>query len=345
MKLCLSFDDVLLIPKKSDIKSRNEPDISTYIGGLEFSSPLVSSPMDTVTDGSFAKEVSERGGLGIIHRFMEKHLQLEELSLLKRNNTSCFAVGIGEKELDRFKYIYDMSDGNVDMVNIDIANGHSESCRKMLLSIKRYAPNIKVIAGSVATGSGFSFLSDSGADAVRVGIGGGSICKTRIMTGFGIPTLSSIIDCYSAKQNNAYYSHISIIADGGIRYPSDMVKSLVAGADAVMCGKVFASTKESCAKELEKNGQLYKVYRGMASKEVQEEKRGGLKAGTCAEGVQTLLKVEGSLDDVFNDFNGGLRSAMTYANALNISQLRQNSEFVQITNSGLEESHAFGTRK
>ena len=206
-------------------------------------------------------------------------------------------------------------------------------------------PKVNLIAGNVATGEGFKFLSDLGVDAVRVGIGGGSICKTRIMTGFGLPTLYSVIDCYNVKMKHNLST--SIIADGGIRYPSDLVKSIVGGADAVICGGIFAKTFESAGKVIYNNDDHthYKYYRGMASEEIQNELRGGLKEGTCAEGVQHKIKVDQNLEDVFNEFVGGLRSAMTYCNAMTIQDLRRNAKFKSVTYSSLSESHAYGTRR
>lgn len=174
-----------------------------------------------------------------------------------------------------------------------------------------------------------------------------SICKTRIQTGFGVPTFQSTYDAYDAKQSNAKYRDVSIITDGGIRYPGDFVKSIAAGADAIMCGKILAATDESPAKIVfdENAGIYFKVYRGAASAEIQNEKRGGLKQGTCAEGVQTLLPLAGSAMDIIEEFCGGLRSGMTYCNAKTLQELRNNAQFVRITSAGMLESHAFGTRK
>jgi IMP dehydrogenase/GMP reductase len=171
-----------------------------------------------------------------------------------------------------------------------------------------------------------------------------SICKTRIQTGFGVPTLASVWDCGDIHQK--LYPNVSIIADGGIRYPADLVKSLAAGADAVICGSVFAGTQESPGAIIYDNNKIaWKIYRGTASEEIQEDKRGGLKHGTCAEGVSQLVEYKGSLNRVLVDFVGGLRSALTYANASNIKELRENAEFIRITGSGINESHAHGTRK
>ena len=169
-----------------------------------------------------------------------------------------------------------------------------------------------------------------------------SICSTRIQTGFGVPTFQSILDCYSEKKN---YQNVSIIADGGIRYPSDLVKSLAAGADAIMCGRIFAQTSDSPGVTNYKEGIAVKSYRGMASKDQQDKNGSGVKPLTCAEGVSTTIPVNGTVKSIIDEFSGGLRSAMTYGNAINLKELRDNSEFIKITPAGLSESHAFGTRK
>ena len=165
------------------------------------------------------------------------------------------------------------------------------------------------------------------------------------MTGFRVPTLASVIDCFSIKESNSNFENVSIIADGGIKYPADLVKSLTAGADAVIAGRIFAGTLESPGEITTVNGKQMKVYRGMASKEVQDDRRGGLRPGTCAEGVSTHLPLKGKAYYILDEFCGGLRSAMTYANARNIKELRKNSLFIRLTPSALEESHAFGTKK
>jgi IMP dehydrogenase len=184
-----------------------------------------------------------------------------------------------------------------------------------------------------------------------------SICKTRIMAGVGVPSLSSVVDCARARHKFSYYhqksvSNIklpSIILDGGVRYPADVVKSIIGGADAIMCGSVFAATEESPGEVIQReDGSLVKMYRGMASASVQKERRGGLKEGTCSEGVTTHLPYKGSIKDVlFGDdgFVGGLKSGMTYLNARTISELQKHDEYIVITGSSLNESHAYGTKK
>ncbi len=352
-----SFDDVMIIPTYSELKSRSEPDTRSFLTkNIELDIPIISSPMDTVTGSRMAFTMGSNGGLGILHRFMSKEDQALAIEdILYRNAEHNIgtdlakivpAIGVGMSEKKRFNYLYGRFKESLSAVAIDIANGDSSYMVEMIKWVEQETSgNIPIIAGNVATGRGFVRLAEAGASAVRVGIGGGSICKTRIMTGIGVPTLASVADCYMARNKNNRYSDVSIIADGGIRYPADFVKSLAAGADAVIAGRIFAGTIESPGEVISLDGRKVKVYRGMASKEVQEDRRGGLKPGTCAEGVSTHIPLKGKAYYVLDEFCGGLRSAMTYTNSYNLSDLRNNSRFIKLTPSALDESHAFGTKK
>jgi len=349
----LAFDDVLLVPKFSDIRSRLDPETSTVVAGQSMGIPIISSPMDTVTESEMAITVGKCGGMGIIHRFMsiEEHTKNigSVLDYKDKNDSSLpvvLTIGIGKDEVNRLNKIWREFGSNIDCILIDVANGYSTSMRNAIDSAKNFTNgDAKIIAGNVADGSGYLFLAESGADAVRVGIGGGSICKTKIMTGFGLPTLTSVASCSIARSNNPSYKNVSIIADGGIRYPSDLVKSIAAGADAVMAGGIFAGTSETPGDIVSVNGVSKKAYYGMASKELQDKKRGGIKKGTCSEGVSTMVLIKGSAEMVIEEFSGGMRSAMTYAGAMNIESLRNNADFIRITGAGLLEAHAYGTRK
>jgi IMP dehydrogenase len=300
--------------------------------------------------------MGSNGGLGIIHRFMSQEEQSLAIEAVLSKNAEhnidrdsakiVPAIGVGDSEKRRFSYLYERLEGSLSAVAIDVANGDSSYMVDMIRWVERETSgNVPIMAGNVATGRGFLRLAEAGASAIRVGIGGGSICKTRIMTGIGVPTLASVADCYMARGKSGRYGDVSIIADGGIRYPADFVKSLAAGADAIMAGRIFAGTIESPGEVISLDGRRVKVYRGMASKEVQEDKRGGLKPGTCAEGVSTHIPLKGKAYYILDEFCGGLRSAMTYTNSYNLSDLRNNARFIRLTPSALDESHAFGTRK
>lgn len=358
MRECLSFDDVLLVPKYTEKRSRTDPglDTSTMVGGVKLDIPMISSPMDTVTEEHMAVALGHHGGMGVIHRFFRTgedgvYDQIKIINKILKFTEDDYpvpivpAIGVGSAGREWFDKLYESTGPYLTMVAIDIANGHSLLMSEMINHVRQVAgDSLPIMAGNVATAEGFAFLAEAGANAVRVGIGGGSICKTRIQTGFGVPTLASVMDCefYRAQGN---YEDVSILADGGIKHPKDMIFSLAAGADAVICGSVFAGTKEAPGEVIEdNNGKAFKKYRGMASEEIQREKRGGLKEGTCAEGVSMLTPYKGSLNRVIANYIGGLRSAFTYNNASNIEEFRLNSEFIKITSAGLSESHAFGTR-
>lgn len=347
----VSFDDVLIMPTGTQVESRRSVDTSVEIAGCNLQTPFISAPMDTVTDDRFAIQLGVKGGMGIIHRFADRQKRMQMILNVAKFNTEaaekiplCFAIGVSKEELDFFFSVIEEVSALGEQVNavcIDVANGHSTLLVDIMRQVSQKT-NVNIIAGSVATRDGYMFLVDHGASAVRVGIGGGSICKTRIQTGIGVPTLQSVLWSFESLDE------VPIIADGGIRYPADACKSLIAGASAVMCGGVFAVTLESAAPLTEdEHGNLYKQYRGMASAEVQIEKRDGLKPGTVAEGVSTLLKVDRSknLDYVLNEFTGGLRSSMTYVNARNLDEYigRQNL-LIRISSNGLKESHAYGTQ-
>lgn len=344
----ISFDDILLVPSYSNIKSRMDPDTSTFLSnGFGLTLPMISSPMDTITESAMAVSMANSGGLGVIHRFMAKEEQRNNAITCYDSageNSVALAVGVGESERARFSYLNREIGEMISWVVVDVANGHSEYTRDMVKWILDESNGtVNVMAGNVATKDGFAYLAESGANSIRVGIGGGSICKTRIMTGFGVPTISSVLDCYSVADE---YPDVSIIADGGIRYPADVVKCIAAGASAVMVGGILSGTIE-CPGDIlvDESGLEYKRYRGMASEEVQIDRRGGLKSGTCAEGVSTRVPLKGSASNVLSEFAGGLRSALTYSNSMSIDDLRDSARFIRVTASSIEESHAFGTRR
>jgi IMP dehydrogenase len=345
---CWAFDDVLLVPnKKSEGLSRLDVDLSTKIGSLDLRIPIISSPMDTVTESDMVREISRLGGMGVLHRFQtpKEQANMIRVNLLPPNQSSLVvpAIGVTKVEMERAEYLYKTYGNQIDMFSIDVANGYHILMADAVKYIQDMTGgDVPIMAGNVATSGGFYFLAELGVSAIRVGIGGGSICKTRIQTGFGMPTLASVDDCAKAARETG----VSMIADGGIKYPMDIVKSIAAGANAVMCGGILAGTKEAPGELIYTNdGKAWKKYRGMASAEVQNEKKGGMKKGTCAEGVSTLTPYKGSLERVVDEFTGGLRSALTYNNSRNLSELQETAEFIIITGSGLSESHAYGTVK
>ena len=313
MKKTISFEDVLLTPQYSDIMSRKEIDLSVALTKeINLKIPIISSPMDTVTEDQMAVAMSNRGGLGIIHRYNSPKEQRKVVEdSLKESFYVAAAVGVTGDYLERARMLVK---SGVSVLCLDIAHGHHALMRHALKVLRNtFGQDIHLMAGNVATLDGFNDLSDWGADSIRVGIGGGSICSTRIQTGHGVPTLQSIIDC-------SY---------------SDIVKALAAGADAVMIGSLLAGSNESPGEMFHKNGERYKVYRGMASKEAQIQWRGHF---ASVEGVSSAVPCRGSAEDVLRELETGIRSGLSYTGAKNILELQSKSTFIEQTSAGQLES-------
>ncbi len=470
LKLGLTFDDVLLIPRRSSIRSRREVSTKTrFTRNITINIPLVSSPMDTVTEETMAITIARLGGIGVIHRFTSIERQVEMVrrvkradnitvdqpysispnatlseakKLTERHGVTGFMVvengklvgivsrrdmlfqpedrlvkeimtprerlivappDIGMEEaqellwknrveklplvdeewnlkglitvadiIKRMKYpaatrdekgrlmvaaaigirgdyikrVGALVEAGVDALVIDVANGYLDTVIDRVKELKKEFPDVDIIAGNVATAEGAEALVDAGADAIRVGIGPGSVCTTRIVAGVGVPQLTAIMDTVKVTQTH----NIPVIADGGIRTPGDVVKALAAGAETVMIGRLFAGTDESPGKVVLKNGRRYKIYRGMASfyarlaKEARE--RGELdfseeleEYSYTAEGVEAYVEYIGSVEEVVSRLVAGLKAGMAYIGARSISELPKKTRFIRITNAGLKESH------
>jgi len=308
-----SFDDVLLVPQYSDIESREEIDLSRQLGNRKFSIPIITSPMDTVTGLGMAVQFASLGGLAVTHRYCD----MVEQSRITPFGAAA-AVGVTGDFMERIQFL--ISDSRIDTFCLDVAHGHHILVERALKSIRdKWGSSINIIAGNVATPKAYKDLSDWGADGVRVGIGGGSICSTRIQTGHGVPTFESVLTC-------SYEDGATIIADGGIKTAGDAVKALAAGADFVMLGSMLAGTDEACGSIFEApDGKKYKVYRGMASKEAQREWRGKARS---LEGISTTIPYKGPVKDVVNDLLQNIRSGLSYTGARNITQLQAKAEFI-----------------
>lgn len=327
----LCFDDILMVPQYSEVSSRKDIDLEMEIGPLSFLSlPVIASPMDTVCESDMAIAMSKNGGLGIIHRFMPFEKQLIEVS---KASDKGLAVGaaIGAKGEIEHEAIRLVSAG-ASLILIDTANGHSKYAIDAVKRLKDVLPeSVHLMAGNVSTQEGFSALSKAGADSVRVGIGGGSVCTTRIISGHGIPTLASIIEIKKYKE--AFGISTGIIADGGIRNTGDMIKAFAAGADAVMLGSMLAGTEESPgALEINKDG-MFKTFRGMASKEANEGKDIPI-----AEGVSTKVAFKGSVNNILNDIRGGLGSGCSYSGVSSLKDLYKESMYVKVSSLSNKES-------
>jgi IMP dehydrogenase len=325
----LAFDDVLLVPKYSDIESRKEIDISAKLGDIKFDIPIIASPMDTVTGAEMAIAIAHMGGLGIIHRYntpLEQMAVVERALLFGSENVGA-AIGVTGDYLERASILASVG---LKIFCIDVAHGDHISVKNAIRDLRaRYGDNIHIMAGNVATLQGFNHIAHWGADSIRVGIGGGSICSTRIQTGHGVPTLSSIMECAHSEHDKA------LIADGGIKSSGDIVKALAAGADFVMLGSLLAGTDESPGTVFEENGKKYKVYRGMASKEAQQDWKGSY---SSFEGVSHRVSYKGSVKDILNDLIRNIRSGLSYSGARSISELRNKATFIKQSHAGQVES-------
>ena len=324
MKKCLSYDDVLLIPQYSDIESRVKVNLESRLGNTTFPLPIISSPMDTVTETEMALAMHAVGGLGIIHRYCSIAEQVGHVSY---EGVRAAAIGVTGDYLERSSALYG---AGIRIFCLDVAHGDHLLVRNAIEKLREeYGESAHLMAGNVATRDAYERLSDWGADSIRVGIGGGSICSTRIQTGHGCPTFQSILDCSQSDRDTI------IIADGGIRTSGDAVKALAAGADFVMLGSLLAGTTETPGELFEgKRGKKYKVYRGMASKEAQKDWRG---THSSNEGISTTVPFRGSVSAILEDLENGIRSGLSYSGSRTIYALQFKAQFIKQTPAGQVE--------
>ena len=333
MKRSLAYDDVLLVPQYSDIRSRSEREINTDLGnGLALDIPLFSSPMDTISEKEMALSLSALGACSVIHRYntIEQQTVMVSGALEEGGSTSRVgaAVGISGDFLNRASVMRAIG---VSFICVDVAHGHHILMKDALQTLRAaLGDEIHIMAGNVATRQGINDLADWGANSVRCNIGGGSICSTRIQTGHGMPGLETIFECAQTDRD------VTIIADGGIKNSGDIVKALAAGADAVMVGSMLSGTDETPGNMLQdSDGNKWKVYRGMASKEAQMDWRGRY---SSFEGVATRVPYRGPVQFILEDIERGIRSGFSYSGARTLSELHQKAQFVSQTSSGLSES-------
>ena len=354
----LTFDDVLLIPAESHVLP-NEVDLSTKLAdNIKLNIPLISAGMDTVTEGAMAIAMALQGGLGVVHKNMSIQAQAGEVANVKsvivpsgaskaavddQHRLLCAAaVGVTS---DTFERAEALLEAGADAIVIDTAHGHSAGVLRKIKEIREHFPKQTLIAGNVATGDATRALFDAGVDIVKVGIGPGSICTTRIVAGVGVPQITAIYDAATAARE---YNK-PIIADGGIKYSGDVVKALAAGGNAVMLGSMLSGTTEAPGDIFEDNGKKFKRYRGMGSVGAMAQAhgssdryfQGGVNEANKLgpEGVEARVEYKGDVSDVVFQIDGGLRSGMGYCGAANIPELIEKAQFVQITNAGLRESH------
>jgi IMP dehydrogenase len=329
MRRFLTFDDVGLIPKFNVIRSRLKTNIQIKLGSDTFKSPYVPSNMDSVIGSDLAKVCKTRGSPIIFHRFAPIRQHIE---WIKEFPDAYLSIGIKERN-DNIDTLYY---AGCKRFCIDVAHGHSQLVMDTIKRIKDKDNNIQVIAGNVCTYEGVIDLANAGADIIKVGIGPGSACITRMMTGMGIPQFTAISDCYKAKLHMLERDReIYLIADGGIKYPRDAILALAAGADAIMMGSIFAKTFESAAPKKRTGYKIYGRYRGQASNEFMDE----YKIKRQAEGVAFNVEINRSAYDIFEEYEGGLRSALTYCGTDNIVDFKKNIELFESTSNYMTESN------
>ena len=340
IKDSFTFDDVTLIPQYSSVLPSETITVSKLARNVVLQIPIMSSAMDTVTESKMAIAISKSGGIGVIHRNLSIERQVREVKKVKRNNYVVgAAIGVNPKDLER---VEELSKVDTDLIVIDTAHGHTRKVLEMIKKIKKKLKNCTLCAGNIATGRAAKFLADAGVDIVKVGIGPGSICTTRLVAGVGVPQLSAIIQVKKALKNYK----TKIISDGGVKFSGDIAKAIAAGADAVMIGSLFSGTRESPGKIFTHNGKLFKNFRGMGS-------AGAMSVGSAdryyqkkfknvskyvPEGVEGMVKFKGSVDKIIYNLVGGLKSSMGYLGAKTIKDLQKKGEFVKITKAGFYES-------
>jgi len=341
IKEALTFDDVTMAPKYSEVLP-SEVNTSTRLSdNLILKIPLLSSAMDTVTESKMAIAIAKAGGIGVIHRNLDIKKQIEEIKKVKKQKLLVgAAVGAGPLEFKRAKALLKEK---IDLIVVDTAHGHSKKVAEIIKVIKKLKTNKTTLcAGNIATAEAAKFLIKLGVDIVKVGIGPGSICTTRLVAGIGVPQLSAILEVNKGVKN----SKTKIISDGGIKYSGDIAKALSAGADAVMIGSLFAGSAETPGKLIKKNGKLYKSFRGMGSV-------GAMNKGSAdryfqtkqkdtskyvPEGVEGYSKYKGDVKNIIFKLVGGLKSSMGYLGAKKVPNLKKKPNFVKITKAGFYES-------
>ncbi len=328
----LTFDDIGLVPKFNTIASRLNTSTNIMLGRSSYKSPFIPANMDSVIGPELAKLCRSRNAPIIFHRFAPIEKQL---LWFKEFPEAFMSIGLNSQ-----KEISKLTNANCKRFCIDIAHGHSQKMIDLIRELKESDPNMEIIAGNVCTSDATIHVADAGADIIKVGVGPGAACTTRMMTGVGVPQFSAIIECAHAKQLLEDEGiTISLIADGGIKHPRDACLAIAAGADAVMMGSIFARTFESATKKEERDGAIWGRYRGQASSEFMNEYFGKERIRQ-PEGVAFDVKITQSANDVFDLYEGGLRSSMTYLGAENVYEYRELAEFFEANSSYMQESNS-----
>ena len=333
MEKFITFDDVLIKPKFSNIASRKDVNVSSTIGNLTLNLPIISANMDTVTNADVAIAMHKNGAIGALHRFSSIEKNIKAFQRIKNENTNTIiSIGLGDYE---FKRAESLIEAGANILCIDVAHGAQISVVEQYNKIISNHKNVEIIVGNFATGESikqFRELCVSEPMAFKVGIGGGSACLTRVQTGCGVPQLSAVIDSIAINPNT------NIISDGGKKHPGDIAKALAVGAKAVMLGSMLAGVDEGPGEIVNSH---YKQYRGSASQESYEA-QGKMAKWRTFEGDSFLVPYKGSIADVLQNIEGGLRSSLTYVGAKNLEEFREKAEMFQISMSTIKENSAHG---
>jgi IMP dehydrogenase len=337
----LVFDDVLLVPQYSEVRSRSTVSTETELcKGFKFSSPIVPSNMKTITGFEMAKAMREIHNLAVVHRFMPFDEQLEVVGLVK---SQCFdavddplsyvGFSVGVKQED-YQHADQLVAAGVKILTVDIAHGHSKMCEEMVQYIAGKYPELLLIAGNAATAEGAGFLWRAGADIVKSGVGCGSICTTRIATGNGVPALTTLMDIASERHffETELKRKLFVMNDGGCKSSGDLVKALCF-ADMVMTGNLFAGCEEVPGDVLELDGHLYKQYVGSSTHR-----------GNHTEGVKSIMPIRPSAKIIMEQLLEGIRSGASYQGVSSVKDLQKNPKFVRQTALGARESNHHDVR-
>ena len=330
----LTYNDVLLVPQYSDIKSRSDVSVASTLTGngpiTKLHIPIIASPMDTISEEEMGVAMWQEGGLAVVHRYntITEQASILDGIIVNAGCNAAAAIGTSGDYLERASALYE---AGVRILCVDVAHGHHVLMKSALNELRAtFGDKVHIMAGNIATLEGYNDLVDWGADSVRCNIGGGSICSTRIQTGHGVPGLHTIIDCARSAGRQ-----VPIIADGGIRNSGDIVKALAAGADFVMLGSLLSGTDETPGDVINTREGKFKSYRGMASKDAQIAWRGKT---ASLEGVATTVPCKGPVEDVLVELTRGIRSGLSYSGARTISEFQAKARFLRQTNSGQTES-------
>lgn len=342
LTLGLTYDDVLLIPRRSSIRSRSQVSVaSTLTNTIDVDTPIIAANMDTVCGWEMAATMAQLGAVGIIHRFLPiENQQAEVRKAFEASDGGLIGAAIGTDH-DMIERTRACAEAGARVVVLDIAHGHADHAIEGVRHLKDEDPDLQVIAGNIATSQGAIDLAEAGADAIKVGVGPGGVCTTRLVAGVGVPQLTAVADAVASGCG------VPIIADGGIRHAGDIAKALATGAHTVMIGSMFAGTKEAPGDVEQTERGLFKRVRGMASREAAEQR--AARAGEelddeyfehrAAEGVEGLVPYRGSVQILVNEMMAGLKSSMSYSDSATLQEFRGKAQMVRVTGAGLSENH------